>query len=565
MGNNGKTSHNAVLDGEIRDSLKGLERLVRLAGDDRVAGCIQKIIQSPDQMVSLKEAFSAFFRKSTAPDEQAIQRRNFFANFSSAHGALSSRETDTLVSLTKQWCLSTERVEVLKAFAKLWQIHPALFWFNVPDDNSTRRCVEELERTQETDPTRRKVSLVMISQDVENEQKHIRERQPKKKAKPTKQTELDASYARVSDLRAVVDSICSRLYPGISKDERIAKKAQIATNSRWGWKWNRLSPIPLILSLPQVNSSRYERREWKWIEFEAINAFIETLPQFTIITDLRKAWDSIVEFHRSEYASQLQALQELHKSIKSRETLSRPLSDNQTYQPAVLGYLPGISYTVIPRRRKRIEQLGPSTKRSRARHYHTDRPGVHSSSPVVEGHQISNDDYHEVATPPINQPDGQGNGTKKTATADWEIGLEETNQNPDSHPRSSASPTLESISSQGICSLGPYLNADQLQHGPHIDPSGSCLFPSQPQVLPGPHVDPFSSTLFIRQSQLLPGPYDVDPSISSLLPNLSQEPSIPNIDHFTPQSLRLSSPELVSAVGNVIDNIQQRIDREEFY
>jgi hypothetical protein len=172
---------------------------------------------------------------------------------------LSSKETDALVSITKQWCLSTARVEVLKAFAKLWQMHPVLFWFNVPDDNSTRRCIEELERTQETDPTRRKVSLVMLSQDVENEREHIREllqRQPKKRAKPTKKTEVDASYARVSDLRTVVDSICSRLYPGISKAEKIVKKAQISTHSRWGWKWNRLSPVSLILSLPQVNFTR---------------------------------------------------------------------------------------------------------------------------------------------------------------------------------------------------------------------------------------------------------------------------------------------------------------------
>jgi hypothetical protein len=179
--------------------------------------------------------------------------------------------------------------------------------------------------------------------------------------------------------------------------------------------------------------------------------------------------------------------------------------------------------------------------------------------------------------------------------------MEETHRAPDLHLRSSTSPMLDNTSSQGICSLGSHLITNQLQPGPHIDPSSSNLFLSQPQALPGPHIDPSSSSLFLSQPQALPGPHidpsssslflsqpqalpgpHIDPSSSSLFlsqlhalpgphidPSSSnlfliqpQEPSIPDIDHLTPHSLRLSSPDLIHAIGNVIDNIQQTIDKE---
>ncbi|KAE8351194.1 hypothetical protein BDV28DRAFT_137604 [Aspergillus coremiiformis] len=337
-----------IISRDIRDSLEQLERLVRLAGDNQIGDYLKKIIQSSDHIASLKEVFSTFFKKVRAPDTLEDQRRDFFAKFSTAKGTLSSREIDDLVSITRHWHLGPERVQVLKKFAELWHTHPALFWFSVPDDNSTRRCIEELERMQETDPSRRKAILVILSQDIERERERISTLSRRKTRKPNKQTDEDSSYARAPDLRRSVNNICSRLYPLITQDQKSAKKTRIAMNSRYGWKWSRLSPVSSILSLPQANTRRFEMREWKWTEFEAINAFIATLPQFSIMYDLDKAWKSIVTFHHSEYGSQLQVLKELHASLQGQDTLC---------------YLPGISYTVVPQRRKKETQSIPAKRR----------------------------------------------------------------------------------------------------------------------------------------------------------------------------------------------------------
>ena len=56
-------------------------------------------------------------------------------------------------------------------------------------------------------------------------------------------------------------------------------------------------------------------REWKQLEFKAVNAFIKSLPQFSIIDDLNKAWDAIVAFQRSDYQVQLQAIKDVYTSV----------------------------------------------------------------------------------------------------------------------------------------------------------------------------------------------------------------------------------------------------------
>ena len=45
---------------------------------------------------------------------------------------------------------------------------------------------------------------------------------------------------------------------------------------------------------------RFERHKWKSIEFQAINAYLERLPQFSIRENLRITWDSIARYYRGQ-------------------------------------------------------------------------------------------------------------------------------------------------------------------------------------------------------------------------------------------------------------------------
>ncbi|KAF7594892.1 hypothetical protein BBP40_007926 [Aspergillus hancockii] len=163
----------ANLAASIRDNLEHLEQLVRKAGENKIGDQIRHIIQSPNQINALNKVFVRYFRKSRRPAEIESERRNFFTHFRSRNETLTLRQINDLVSVTKDWQLNDERVPVLKAFAELWRTHPALFWHGAPDNEPTRRCIEELERMRETDPSRRKALLILLSEDIEHEQKRI--------------------------------------------------------------------------------------------------------------------------------------------------------------------------------------------------------------------------------------------------------------------------------------------------------------------------------------------------------------------------------------------------------
>lgn len=49
-----------------------------------------------------------------------------------------------------------------------------------------------------------------------------------------------------------------------------------------------------------LNLHRYETRGWESIEFDALNAFIKTLPQFRIRERLEEAWGPIINYYRNK-------------------------------------------------------------------------------------------------------------------------------------------------------------------------------------------------------------------------------------------------------------------------
>ncbi|KAE8396884.1 hypothetical protein BDV37DRAFT_267156 [Aspergillus pseudonomiae] len=114
-------------------------------------------------------------------------------------------------------------------------------------------------------------------------------------------------------------------------------------------------------------------------------------------------------------------------------------------------------------------------------------------------------------------------------------------------------------SAQAIYSLGPQLIPNALEGPsiPAIDPSGPLLFPDQQPNILAPPVDPSGDLLFPDQQPNVLAP-PVDPSGDLLFPDQQPNMSISLIPH----SIRLSSPEIATAVGNMVHRIQQTLETQ---
>ncbi|KAH8435389.1 uncharacterized protein LDX57_013019 [Aspergillus melleus] len=117
----------------------------------------------------------------------------------------------------------------------------------------------------------------------------------------------DIQSLRAPHLNISIKNLCQNLYPGMSKQQKRIKKARISSESLYGWKWKLLKNVALILSLVNANVKGYERKAWKTLEVDAINAYMQTLPQFGILDDLEKAWESVVTFYRGSHQQRVQA------------------------------------------------------------------------------------------------------------------------------------------------------------------------------------------------------------------------------------------------------------------
>lgn len=110
-------------------------------------------------------------------DDSRPERFQFFADFKSPNGSqLDDSQIQRLVSITTKWELDKEDVKVLQLCSLLWAENPSLFWDGEKHhDNIIRRSFSDLERMREIDPTRRKILLVILSREIEHEQRQAHE------------------------------------------------------------------------------------------------------------------------------------------------------------------------------------------------------------------------------------------------------------------------------------------------------------------------------------------------------------------------------------------------------
>lgn len=199
-----------------------------------------------------------YLRRVKEPDTSTNDRHTFFINFTSENRALSSKQVQRLVSATRKWQLDELGIQALRRLSSLWAEQPKLFWCGEePDVNRIRRCFNDLEKIRVLNPLQRKAILVILATDVEQEQNHIRIHGGMRARKYAGKKE-EGARCRPPFITHSLGNLCSRLWPELEEDERMKRRKWLSENSLHGWKWRQLDHIELALSLPHIDTKRYD-------------------------------------------------------------------------------------------------------------------------------------------------------------------------------------------------------------------------------------------------------------------------------------------------------------------
>lgn len=175
------------------------------------------------------------------------------------------------------------------------------------------------------------------------------------------------------------------------------------------------------------NFYRYESHGWKKIELQAINAFVETLPQFCIRSDLLRAWRSLTGYYHIERQADASRAQQsynptrnAHSPVRSSYEYSRSLhleninQNHEIFRAIPITFAPSRSRR---RRKRRPPSLDLANKRRRTVDQETYGDDNHVSClnnghtpvnlPVMYEHQVPDEQVHALAAP-ANTPQIDG-------------------------------------------------------------------------------------------------------------------------------------------------------------
>lgn len=184
-----------------------------------------------------------------------------------------------------------------------------------------RYCFDDLERIREIQPLRRKTILTILSEYVDAEVEQMRKSGKRQRHRYPPNADAPCAFRGQTLLPTSLRSIVRRLWPEAHPEEHKKLRRMLSKYSRYGWKWQQVQPRGMILSLPDCAAKRYfrlplswrqnwrcvsadpdrfETTGWNSIEFEAINQFVKTLPQYRIQTLLRSTIETLVSFYNGK-------------------------------------------------------------------------------------------------------------------------------------------------------------------------------------------------------------------------------------------------------------------------
>lgn len=250
--------------------LAELERLCRAAGDhvsnslclfrlcsnkislQEIGQELKKILESPNQIGSLHTALIKKLRRRKEQENSLTKRFQFFSNFKSPDGSrLNESQIAYLVSVTDKWELDEEGIKALQVCSLLWAENPRLFWDGEKLDSSIiRRSFYDLERMREIDPTKRKILLVALSREIEQEQHE--NTGATRRQRPSRGNDC----GRKGHLTSSLHRIFHQHYPGVEGEVKKERRKRFSIYSRYGWKWDQMVETEMILSLAHAPAKR---------------------------------------------------------------------------------------------------------------------------------------------------------------------------------------------------------------------------------------------------------------------------------------------------------------------
>lgn len=220
---------------------------------------LQKIIQRPDQILALHEAFrKKLKRKSKSLDSDLAlnERENWFQRFSSVKGEkLKPTAASALARITRNWGLSTEQIEYLLVCSVLWTKSPDLFWTNaLREENITRRCYNDLNEIDELSPLRRRILLITLSKQVQQSQQN----QPNPEATGRKRARGTSDRHRrdQESLPNAMRSLTQQIWPDLPTEKQQKIQDKITRYSLAGWKWRQLKVREMVITFQNINATQ---------------------------------------------------------------------------------------------------------------------------------------------------------------------------------------------------------------------------------------------------------------------------------------------------------------------
>ncbi|OJD24848.1 hypothetical protein ACJ73_03783 [Blastomyces percursus] len=289
MGNNIST---VSRDTSLKAKLHELGDVICNLGNPCIGNAVKTVCDSPDRGASLFKVVAAEINRQKN-HRQSTEREKFFQQFRWKGQSLSEVQVTSLAAATKNWELNDNDLEELKKSANTWASTPEKFFDSETTNLSGRLeliafCFNDTEQIEEVNPTRRKINLIIMSEQIRQE---VEYQCSKHKINHRATTDPQKPLTLMSK---VLSSITDTFGP-LSQNERKKKHRKLKKQSRGGSSWARIEPRWMVLALKNAAVKSFEEKRWGLMEIEALNAYVRVLRAYAEKDLLSTAYSKILE------------------------------------------------------------------------------------------------------------------------------------------------------------------------------------------------------------------------------------------------------------------------------